>query len=73
MWMIERRKRPCFALKTIQTMWITPDFCGQNLQRDLSLQICVFSNVNDTHPTCSKLINNVKMGKTSTNQRQVLL
>jgi hypothetical protein len=56
--MVESRRRPGFASKTLQRLIILGDVVGQKFQGDHAAKLSILSLVHDTHPTHSKFSQN---------------
>jgi hypothetical protein len=51
---IEGRQNLGFALKSRQTIGVSRDIGGQDLDRDLSLQLGIARAIHLAHPACSE-------------------
>ncbi len=60
--MVQRRRRPRFAAKTLQRLWVLGSIGGQELKGDEASQRSIFGAVDNAHASLTQLFQHAKMG-----------
>jgi hypothetical protein len=60
--MVQRRRCPCLAAKSLYRVGIARDLFGKELKSDHAPKTGIFGPVNDTHSSATQLLNHAVMG-----------